>query len=65
MNTAELLKIIACPVCHGDLEAFEKCEELEGLYCRHCDSVYPVEENIPILLVDRAIPIQKWNERTQ
>ncbi len=50
----ELLDIICCPVCKGDLElkvTKEEQEILEGdLLCRRCNHTYPVEDGIPNLL---------------
>ena len=52
----ELLDILACPVCKGDLELSmeeddEKGEIVSGsLYCRKCDQSYPIADGIPNLL---------------
>jgi len=45
----ELLEILACPACHGRLA-------LQGdrLVCDSCRRRYPIEDGIPILLVDEA-----------
>ncbi len=50
------MKILACPVCKGELElSVEKEEEKEilsgSLYCRKCDEHYPIAETIPNLLL--------------
>jgi hypothetical protein len=58
----ELLDILACPKCKGDLE---QTEEQDGLICRKCEVVYPVREDIPIMLVDEAIPLSKWRKDDQ
>lgn len=56
----ELLDVLACPSCHsplaeGDGEASEIGGVSEGeLACTGCDLVYPVEDGVPVLLVDRA-----------
>ncbi len=44
-----LLSIIACPDCHGTLQAVA-----EELVCQKCGLAYPVRDDIPILLVDEA-----------
>jgi uncharacterized protein YbaR (Trm112 family) len=51
----ELMQILACPVCKGDLEL--KVDEEEGeeivrgsLYCSNCDHSYPIVDTIPNLL---------------
>ena len=54
----ELLEILACPRCRGQLEALGS--PLEALCCRTCAVVYPVREGIPVMLVDEAIPLNTW-----
>jgi len=51
----ELMQILACPVCKGDLEL--KVDEEEGeeivrgaLYCSNCNHSYPIVDTIPNLL---------------
>lgn len=46
-----LLEIIACPACHRPLRPDEAADELA---CTGCDLVYPVRDDIPILLVGEA-----------
>jgi uncharacterized protein YbaR (Trm112 family) len=46
-----LLEILACPRCKGDLEY--KLEP-EQLICHHCHLIYPVKNDIPIMLTDEA-----------
>lgn len=55
----ELLQILACPKCKGGLELLD-CEE--GLKCDACGLVYPVREEIPVMLVDEAVPVAKWEQ---
>lgn len=50
-----LLEILACPKCKSGLIA---TETEDGLICNLCKIVYPVKEDIPILLVDEAKPHQ-------
>lgn len=47
----ELLDILVCPKCKGDLEYRE---EEDALYCHECRLRYSVEDDIPIMLVDEA-----------
>ena len=47
----ELLEILACPKCKGDLSLGS---EENGLICSSCRLVYEIKEDIPILLVDKA-----------
>ena len=51
----DLMDILACPMCKGDLdlkvEKENKKEILEGsLTCRKCKIDYPIEDGIPNLL---------------
>ena len=48
----ELLEILACPKCKGDLEL---TPEEDGILCNVCKLKYPIKEDIPIMLVDEAI----------
>ncbi len=47
----DMLKIIVCPKCKGDLN-YER--EKERLICDSCRLVFRVEEDIPVLLIDEA-----------
>ena len=47
----ELLEILVCPKCRGDLEYRETEQELR---CPACRLVYRIEQDIPILLIDEA-----------
>ena len=51
----ELLEIIVCPKCKGDLEYRQS--PAESLICPVCRLEYPVEDGIPILLIDEARPL--------
>ncbi len=51
----ELMDILVCPVCKGELEldAEEENEQeivTGSLYCRKCDASYPIVDTIPNLL---------------
>ena len=46
-----LLEIIVCPDCRGELELAADESELT---CQSCGLVYPVRDEIPVLLVDEA-----------
>lgn len=52
----DLLSLLACPSCHGVLEAEPDLEHVRSLRCTSaaCGLVYPVREGIPVLLVDEA-----------
>lgn len=47
----ELLEILACPVCRTPVEVVK---EGAGLRCASCRRVYPVQDDIPVMLVDEA-----------
>lgn len=59
MTFQELTAILACPECKGKLEFLED-KEASGYLCPVCKKVYPIRENIPIMLVEEAIPTEKW-----
>lgn len=48
---AELMKILACPQCHGGLQANE---EKKTLSCSKCKLAYPVRDGIPVMLIEEA-----------
>jgi hypothetical protein len=54
MLNKELLDILACPVCRGDLILIQKDEE-GFLKCENCKLLYLIKEDIPIILEDEAI----------
>ena len=49
--SAELLDLLVCPLCkvHVELKQDEK-----GLKCPECRRVYPIRDDIPVMLVDEA-----------
>ncbi len=51
MISKELLDILVCPVCKGDL-IYE--QEPERLLCHACHLAYPVKDDIPVMLPDEA-----------
>lgn len=50
----ELLEILVCPKCKGDLE-YRAVPE--SLVCHACRLVYAVDDGIPIMLIDEATPL--------
>ena len=47
----KLLNILACPAC----EDRPKVEiRGESLYCPKCHRLYPIEDGVPLMLVDKA-----------
>jgi len=55
----DLLDILACPKCKGDLKFIEKSTTRGegGLICDRCELLYPIRDGIPVMLTDEAIPI--------
>lgn len=51
MIPQDLLEILVCPVCKKPLVLKTNPEALK---CNACHRVYPVRDDIPILLVDQA-----------
>jgi len=51
----ELLDILACPKCKGDL-VYKEVEHF--LVCKKCKLMYPVRDNIPIMLIEEALPLK-------
>ncbi|MEW6104596.1 MAG: Trm112 family protein [bacterium] len=51
MIDKELLDILACPKCKGDIEYLEKEDKL---LCKACGLKYSVRDNIPIMLIEEA-----------
>ncbi|CAM3892954.1 MULTISPECIES: Trm112 family protein [Nocardioides] len=49
----QLLSIIVCPACHGELVA-ASTDGADELVCQGCGNAYPVRDDIPVLLVDEA-----------
>jgi hypothetical protein len=56
LNT-ELLDILVCPKSKAPLKL---TEDGDGLYCEDSGLVYPIRDDIPILLVEEAIPVDEW-----
>ena len=50
----ELLEILACPKCKGDVHLNSAGD---GLICDRCRLLYEIREEIPIMLIDEAKPI--------
>jgi uncharacterized protein YbaR (Trm112 family) len=50
----QLLSILVCPKCKGELEDRSDEPSLVGNACR---LKYPLRDDIPIMLVDEATPV--------
>jgi hypothetical protein len=51
MLAKELLEILACPKCKGDLEYDQPDQKL---ICHACKLRYDIKDDIPIMLIDEA-----------
>lgn len=47
----DLLEILVCPLCKAPVELKE---DQSGLKCVECKRVYPIRDDIPVMLVDEA-----------
>ena len=52
----ELLEILACPKCKGDIRLNDT---QDGLVCERCRLLYPIKDDIPVMLIDEAIRLDK------
>ena len=48
----DLLEILACPACKAKVELNA---DGSGLKCVECKRVYPIRDDIPVMLIDEAI----------
>lgn len=51
----DLLEILACPKCKGEIEL---TPEQNGLVCKTCKLLYRIEDDIPIMLIDEAVKLE-------
>jgi hypothetical protein len=51
----DLLKILACPKCKGEIY-LNKTQD--GLICDKCRLMYEIRDDIPIMLIEEAKPIR-------
>ncbi len=47
----ELLEILACPKCKGDIHL---TDNEDGLVCNTCSLLYEIRDDIPIMLIEEA-----------
>jgi hypothetical protein len=47
----ELLSILVCPLCKTPVTL---TKDEQGLRCGTCRRVYPIKDDIPVMLVDEA-----------
>jgi uncharacterized protein YbaR (Trm112 family) len=51
---AELKALLVCPKCKGELVFLEERGEI---HCQTCRLIFPIQEDIPVLLLDEARPL--------
>ncbi|MBF0572424.1 MAG: Trm112 family protein, partial [Desulfamplus sp.] len=51
-----LLDILVCPKCKGDIFL---TEAKDGLVCKSCSLIYEIRDDIPIMLIEEAKPLEK------
>ena len=51
----ELLEILACPKCKGEIHL---TSNEDGLICDRCKLLYEIKDDIPIMLIEEAKPIR-------
>ena len=56
----DFLAILACPKCRGPLSLLRQNAVDSGLECATCTVVYPIRNEIPVLLIEEAVPKQSW-----
>lgn len=52
----ELLDILACPKCKGEVLLTDAGD---GLACPQCKLLYEIRDGIPIMLIEEAKPLQE------
>jgi uncharacterized protein YbaR (Trm112 family) len=51
----ELLDILVCPKCKGEIRLNDAGD---GLICDNCKLLYEIKDDIPVMLIDEAKRIQ-------
>lgn len=52
----EYLKVLACPKCKSEV-FYKNFEDKEGFYCKSCKILFPIIEDIPVMLLEEAISV--------
>ena len=50
----DMLEVLACPKCKGPLQL---TAAHDGLTCGNCRLLYPIKDDIPVMLIDEALPL--------
>jgi uncharacterized protein YbaR (Trm112 family) len=51
--SVELIAILACPKCKGPVRLTAAGD---GLGCGRCGVAYPITDDIPVMLLEEAVP---------
>lgn len=62
MIKKELLDILACPKCKQPVRLTENAT---GLACDQCRLLYEIRDDIPIMLIDEAKPLDEKSATTK
>ena len=57
----ELLTHLACPQCHSPVRT---SQDEEGVVCGKCQLLYPIRDDVPVMIVDQAVPAGQVNIKT-
>ena len=57
----ELLEILACPACKAKVEL---THDGNALKCVECKRVYPIRDDIPVMLIDEATIEERTDEQS-
>jgi uncharacterized protein len=49
MIDPELLKILACPKCKGEVKL-----DKDKITCKECGLKYPIKDGIPVMIIEEA-----------
>ena len=56
MINKDLMDILACPQCKGPVEL---TEDENGLVCDKCRLMYEIIDDIPVMLIDKAVRLDE------
>ena len=56
----DLLEILACPACKAKVELQA---DGQGLKCVQCRRVYPIQDDIPVMLIEEATVEEEENRQ--
>jgi uncharacterized protein YbaR (Trm112 family) len=60
----DLLEILVCPQCKGGLHLQARDGAHDALDCSVCGLRYPIEDGIPVMLVEEAQPLDPQAARS-